>query len=64
MSEIGLGISEAIQLFADSSAAKSFVSRQGFGRMKHLEIRDWLQREVDMNKVVVHKVAGPQNPAT
>ena len=57
-------ITDAIQLYKDSSAAKSFVSRQGLGKMKHLEIRDlWLQREVGMNKVVVHKVEGPRNPA-
>ena len=64
MSEIGLLVSDAIQLYTDSSAAKSFVSRQGLGKMKHLEIRDlWLQREVGMNRVVVHKVEGPRNPA-
>ncbi len=32
--------------------------------MKHLEIRDlWLQREVGLGKVIVHKVDGPRNPA-
>ena len=44
MTEIGLVISEAIQLYTDSSAAKSFVSRQGLGKMKHLEIRGYRQR--------------------
>jgi len=64
MSEIGFNISEPIHLFTDSSAAKSFVSRQGLGKMKHLEIRDlWLQREVGMNRVIVHKVDGTLNPA-
>ncbi len=47
MQEIGFVATERIQLFTDSSAAKSFVSRTGLGRMKHLEIRDlWLQGEV------------------
>ena len=64
MTEMGFNISEPIHLFTDSSAAKSFVSRQGLGKMKHLEIRDlWLQREVGMNKVIVHKVDGTLNPA-
>ena len=64
MLEMGFNISEPIHLFTDSSAAKSFVSRQGLGKMKHLEIRDlWLQREVGMNRVIVHKVDGTLNPA-
>ena len=64
MSEIGFNISGPIHLFTDSSAAKSFVSRQGLGKMKHLEIRDlWLQREVGLNRVIVCKVDGTRNPA-
>ena len=47
-----------------SSAAKSFASRQGLGKMKHLEIRDlWLQKEVHEGRVVVHKVLGTENPS-
>ena len=44
MMEMGFNISAPIHLFTDSSAAKSFVSRQGLGKMKHLEIRNlWLR---------------------
>ena len=54
----------AISVHTDSSAAKSFVSRRGLGKMKHLEIRDlWLQKEVNDGKVVVKKVVGTENPA-
>jgi hypothetical protein len=64
MREIGFTVAEHVQLFTDSSAAKSFVSRKGLGKMKHLEIRDlWLQREVGLGEVIVNKVAGPRNPA-
>ena len=64
MKELGFMITEKVQLFTDSSAAKSFVSRTGLGRMKHLEIRDlWLQREVGLGKVLVNKVLGTRNPA-
>ena len=36
-----------VHLGTDSTAAKSFVSRQGFGGPKHIEIRNtWLQKEV------------------
>ena len=64
MREIGFDPYDHIQLFTDSSPAKSFVSRKGLGKMKHLEIRDlWLQREVGLGKVVVNKVDGLRNPA-
>ncbi len=36
----------------DSSAAKSFVGRQGLGKMKHFE-----------GNSVVHKVLGIENPS-
>ena len=53
-----------VHLGTDSTAAKSFVSRQGFGKMKHIEIRNmWLQKEVRDGKVEVSKVPGDQNPA-
>eukprot|EP00973_Karenia_brevis_P074035 10288991-Karenia_brevis.AAC.1 len=32
-------LSNLIQIGTDSSAAKNFVCRRGFGKMKHLEIR-------------------------
>ena len=53
-----------VRLGTDSSAAKSFVSRRGLGRMRHLEIRDmWLQREVREGGLEVSKVHGEDNPA-
>ena len=64
MVELGFEVQQELQLHTDSSAAKSFVSRKGLGKMKHLEIRDlWLQREVSLGKVVVNKVDGKTNPA-
>ena len=57
-------MSNVVHLGTDSSAAKSFVSRRGLGRMRHLEIRDlWLQKEVAEGKVVVFKTPGLDNPA-
>ena len=63
--ELGfVGLSVVVHLGTDSSAAKSFVSRRGLGKMRHLEIRDlWLQKEIGEGKVVVHKVSGTENPA-
>ena len=64
-SELGFSaLSNVVKIGTDSSAAKSFVSRRGLGKMRHLEIRDlWLQQEVLNKKVVVSKVAGEENPA-
>ena len=64
-SEMGFsGLSNVVHLGTDSSAAKSFVSRRGLGKMRHLEIRDlWLQKEVREGKVEVSKIRGDQNPA-
>ena len=63
--ELGFtNIGNTVYLGTDSSAAKSFVSRRGLGRMRHLDIRDlWLQKEVAEGKVVVSKVVGNSNPA-
>ena len=64
-SELGfVGLSNIVHLGTDSSAAKTFVSRRGLGKMRHIEIRDlWLQKEVLDGKVVVSKVKGEDNPA-
>ena len=64
LSELGVPVSSVAEAWTDSSAAKSFVSRRGLGKMRHLELRDlWLQREVGQGKVVVKKVLGSENPA-
>ena len=63
--ELGFkGMSNVVRIGTDSSAAKSFVSRRGLGRMRHLEIRDlWLQKEIRDGKVEVSKISGLRNPA-
>ena len=63
--ELGFrSLRNVIRLGTDSSAAKSFVSRRGRGKMRHLEIRDlWLQKEVREGRVEVSKVLGTLNPS-
>ena len=57
-------LSVVVHLGTDSSAAKSFVSRRGLGKMRHLEIRElWLHKEIREGKVEVHKALGIENPA-
>ena len=63
--EIGLvHLNGPIRLHTDSSAAKSFASRRGLGRMRHMDTKClWLQAVVCERKVLLHKVAGVRNPA-
>ena len=63
--EMGFGeVDKVLVLGTDSAAAKSFVSRRGLGRMRHIEVRDlWLQAELAAGKVKVIKVKGDENPA-
>ena len=63
--EIGLkGVSGLITLHTDSSSAKSFASRRGLGKARHIQTRClWLQQAVADRRVLVKKVAGTANPA-
>ena len=65
LSELGVAkVSPVAQVLTDSAAAKSFVSRRGLGKMRHIELRElWLQKEVGEGKVIVSKMPGAQNPA-
>ena len=63
--ELGvLGETKLAEIITDSSAAKSFTSRRGLGRMRHVEVRWlWLQAEVASGRVCVLKLPGETNPA-
>ena len=51
------------KLVSDSSAAKSFVSRRGRGKMRHIEVLDlWLQKEIMKGLVKVVKILGEEEP--
>ena len=59
-----MGLSPNMRLWTDSAAAKSFISRHGTGRMRHLQIRDlWLQKEVADGRLTCLKIPGHENPA-
>ena len=62
MDSVGEGV--VLEVGIDSSAAKSFVSRRGVGKMRHMDTKWlWLQEEVRCGRVVVVKVEGAKNPA-
>ena len=63
--EIGiLGMSGPVVLHTDSSSAKSFASRRGLGKARHIQTRClWLQQAVADRQVLVRKAVGTRNPA-
>ena len=63
--EIGIfGMSGPVVLHTDSSSAKSFASRRGLGKARHVQTRSlWLQQAVADRQVLVRKVARARNPA-
>jgi hypothetical protein len=64
LSELGVVCVGPVQLYSDSSAARSFAARKGLGRMRHLEVRHlWLQEAVAGQRVQVRRVPGEENPA-
>jgi hypothetical protein len=59
-----LGFIGGIVLLMDSTAAKSFGSRQGVGKLRHLATKTlWLQQKIADNLVRARKVRGPEKPA-
>ena len=65
MTEMGLAPElEVVQMFTDSSVAKSFVSTRGLGKMRHLDVKLlWLQECVQKWRLRVGKVSGATNVA-
>ena len=48
----------------DSSAAKAMASRNGVGKVRHLEVRYlWVQDALNRKRFTLKKVAGKFNPA-
>ena len=59
-----LGLRRSVFLQTDSSAAKSFASQRGLGRMRHIEVKDlWLQEAICRSRLKVVKIRGDENPA-
>ncbi len=61
----GLGVpTSVVELLTDSSSAKSFASRRGVGKLRHIDLKElWFQEAVKNGKVRLSKVAGELNPA-
>ena len=63
--ELGIMVDDiVVDVATDSSSAKSFASRRGSGRIRHVEVKWlWLQRAVADGKVRLRKILGTTNPA-
>ena len=59
-----LGDPRRLELFSDSSAARSILSRMGVGKVRNLQVKLlWVQRLVNTGQVLVSKVLGTENVA-
>ena len=57
-----IGLNLGVVLESDSSSAKSFASRQGLGRQRHVQVRYlWLQQAVAKHNVVIRKIGTKNN---
>ena len=61
--EMGLEVGIVV-ISTDSASAKSYASKRGLGKMRHIEVKDlWLQEAVCRGRVKLAKIEGPKNPA-
>ncbi len=59
-----LGHEVPLRLWTDSSAALGICSRQGLGKLRHLDTHTlWVQQAVRARQVDLRKIAGDVNPA-
>jgi hypothetical protein len=59
-----LGDPRRLEVFSDSSAARSILARMGVGKVRHLQVKLlWVQRLVNSGQVLVSKVLGSDNVA-
>ncbi len=59
-----LGQDLPVRLWTDSSAAIGICSRQGLGKLRHLDTHTlWVQHAVRAQRIDLRKIDGEQNPA-
>ena len=59
-----LGVSVPLRVWTDSSAALGICSRQGLGKLRHLDTHTlWVQQAVRSKRIDLKKVLGEENPA-
>ena len=59
---LDLGLNMEVVVQSDSSSAKSFASRRGLGKQRHVQTRFlWLQERVAANHLKIVKIKGGDN---
>ena len=59
-----LGIALQVRVWTDSSAAIGICSRQGLGKLRHIDTQAlWVQERVRTKSIILKKVRGELNPA-
>ena len=59
-----LGVELPVRVWTDSSAAIGICSRQGLGKLRHLDTHTlWVQQAVRTRRIDLRKVDGERNPA-
>ena len=59
-----LGVQVPLRVWTDSSAAIGICSRQGLGKLRHLDTHTlWIQQAVRSKRVDLRKIPGERNPA-
>ena len=59
-----LGVVAPLRVWTDSSAAIGICSRQGLGKLRHIDTHNlWVQQAVRTKRVDLRKVPGEANPA-
>ena len=59
-----IGVALPLRVWTDSSAAIGICSRQGLGKLRHLDTHTlWIQQAVRTRRLDLKKVPGEQNPA-
>ncbi len=59
-----LGVEIPLRVWTDSSAAIGICTRQGLGKLRHLDTHTlWIQQAVRNKRIDLKKVLGEQNPA-
>ena len=59
-----LGITAKLRLWTDSSAALGICSRQGLGKLRHIDTHTlWVQQAVRSGRFELKKIKGDENPA-
>ena len=59
-----LGVKLKLRFWTDSTASKGICSRQGLGKVRHLDTQSlWIQQRIRNHDLDLYKIAGEENPA-